>query len=518
MDLTGKEVKIPHKRRLISTTDLKGIITYANDDFVKISGFSRDELIGSPHNLVRHPAMPKVAFADLWRSVQQNESWRGIVINRCKSGDYYWVDAYVTPIYRRGEKVGYQSVRVAPEQVTVEKAKTLYQNVHQAGKSAKAPAYRQALLWPLVLFVAQLLIVTGGLVQAQAWLALAVVLLLQGAVAASVWLKIFRPLTDLKGQSKSVASNPITQKVYADAMDEWGEIQFALQMEQARMRTVLGRMDDFSTEIGRVVDDVGATARQMREGTEKQDQEVDMVAVAINQLSATAVDISKSMVTTSDAVQLARKQAHEGESHLSSMTGAVKQVSQQVKLAADEAALLEKRTAEIEQVIRVITEIAEQTNLLALNAAIEAARAGEYGRGFAVVADEVRTLATRTKESTASVRETVDNIVSAMKEVVASLSLSQVEVEKSGEISASVHQAFQALSDSIGDIAQQSLSVASAAEEQTAVVDEIQQNVESIRHQSALNTQQSEQNERSTQDLREMQQQLSSMVKAFERQ
>lgn len=284
------------------------------------------------------------------------------------------------------------------------------------------------------------------------------------------------------------------------------------------MRTVLGRMDDFSAEIGRVVEQVGAAAGQMRKGTEQQDQEVDMVAVAINELSATAVDISKSMVATSDAVQVARKQAQTGENHLSDMTGAVRQVSQQVKLAADEAALLEKRTAEIEQVIKVITDIAEQTNLLALNAAIEAARAGEYGRGFAVVADEVRTLATRTKESTASVRETVDNIVSAMKEVVTSLSSSQAEVDKSGEISASVHQAFQALSHTIEDIAQQSLSVASAAEEQTAVVDEIQQNVESIRHQSSVNTQISEQNERSTQDLREMQQQLSSMVKAFEQQ
>ena len=518
MDLTGKEVKIPNKRRLISTTDLKGIITYANDDFVKISGFSREELIGSPHNLVRHPAMPKVAFADLWRSVQQNDSWRGIVLNRCKSGDYYWVDAYVTPIYRRGEKIGYQSVRVAPQQVMVEKAKALYQRVHQAGKSAKPPAYRSAMLWPLVLFVLQFLVMAAGLAHAQAWAALVGGLLLQAGFAASVWFKVLQPSTRLRQQAKAVASNPITQKVYADAMDEWGEVQFALQMERARMRTVLGRMDDFSAEIARVVEQVGAAAGQMRKGTEQQDQEVDMVAVAINELSATAVDISKSMVATSDAVQVARKQAQTGENHLSDMTGAVRQVSQQVKLAADEAALLEKRTAEIEQVIKVITDIAEQTNLLALNAAIEAARAGEYGRGFAVVADEVRTLATRTKESTASVRETVDNIVSAMKEVVTSLSSSQAEVDKSGEISASVHQAFQALSHTIEDIAQQSLSVASAAEEQTAVVDEIQQNVESIRHQSSVNTQISEQNERSTQDLREMQQQLSSMVKAFEQQ
>lgn len=222
MDLTGKEVKIPNKRRLISTTDLKGIITYANDDFVKISGFSREELIGSPHNLVRHPAMPKVAFADLWRSVQQNDSWRGIVLNRCKSGDYYWVDAYVTPIYRRGEKIGYQSVRVAPQQVMVEKAKALYQRVHQAGKSAKPPAYRSAMLWPLVLFVLQFLVMAAGLVHAQAWAALVGGLLLQAGFAASVWFKVLQPSTRLKQQAKAVASNPITQKVYADAMDEWG--------------------------------------------------------------------------------------------------------------------------------------------------------------------------------------------------------------------------------------------------------------------------------------------------------
>ena len=109
--VTQREIPFPPDTYLVSRTDLKGIITYANDAFVDISGFSREELIGSSHNIVRHPDMPQAAFADLWATVKQGLPWRGLVKNRCKNGDFYWVEAFVTPIKQDGRITGYQSVR-----------------------------------------------------------------------------------------------------------------------------------------------------------------------------------------------------------------------------------------------------------------------------------------------------------------------------------------------------------------------------------------------------------------------
>ena len=115
VQIQDSEVEFPADVQLVSTTDLRGVITYANPAFCRIAGYHVDELVGHNHNLVRHPDMPKAAFADLWDRLKEGNPWRGMVKNRCKDGRYYWVDAYVTPIYEHGKISGYQSVRCKPD-------------------------------------------------------------------------------------------------------------------------------------------------------------------------------------------------------------------------------------------------------------------------------------------------------------------------------------------------------------------------------------------------------------------
>ncbi|MBA6341680.1 PAS domain-containing protein, partial [Colwellia sp. MB02u-10] len=119
--------------QLVSITDLQGRITYANPDFCAIAGYSLEELVGQHHNIIRHPSMPKAAFSDLWRKLKQEDSWRGMVKNRCKNGDYYWVDAYVTPVYENGKVTGYQSVRTLPSNEQKQKAQQLYDTLNNKG-------------------------------------------------------------------------------------------------------------------------------------------------------------------------------------------------------------------------------------------------------------------------------------------------------------------------------------------------------------------------------------------------
>ena len=116
LPVTQHERTFSARERLISTTDLHGKITYCNDAFVAISGFAREELLGQPHNLVRHPDMPSAVFAHMWDTLKQGKPWMGLVKNRCKQGDFYWVSAYVTPIYENNQMIGYESVRTLPSQ------------------------------------------------------------------------------------------------------------------------------------------------------------------------------------------------------------------------------------------------------------------------------------------------------------------------------------------------------------------------------------------------------------------
>jgi len=137
LPVTQREVDYPRDANIVSKTDLKGIVTYANSDFVNISGFTEEELIGKSHNLVRHPDMPSAAFEDLWKTVQSGKPWTGIVKNRCKNGDHYWVEAHVTPLYENGRMVGFQSVRKNPTRAQIAAAEKLYRRLNE-GKSAES--------------------------------------------------------------------------------------------------------------------------------------------------------------------------------------------------------------------------------------------------------------------------------------------------------------------------------------------------------------------------------------------
>lgn len=123
---TGVERPYPDGRLIVSRTDLNGVLTHVNDAFVEISGYTEDELIGKPQHILRHPDMPKAAYADLWKTVKEGKKWHGYVKNLCKDGSHYWVYATVVPNVRRGQTVGYTSVRRKPSRSKIEEAAAQY--------------------------------------------------------------------------------------------------------------------------------------------------------------------------------------------------------------------------------------------------------------------------------------------------------------------------------------------------------------------------------------------------------
>ncbi|MDH5395017.1 MAG: PAS domain-containing protein, partial [Gammaproteobacteria bacterium] len=134
LPITNTEIFLNDKNVITSTTDVKGSIVYVNEDFLDISGFSEDELLGENHNIVRHPGMPPAAFADLWSTIKAGKSWMGLVKNRCKNGNFYWVDAFVTPVTKNGEISGYESTRVKPLKLLTQRAECLYKKMSSGKK------------------------------------------------------------------------------------------------------------------------------------------------------------------------------------------------------------------------------------------------------------------------------------------------------------------------------------------------------------------------------------------------
>ncbi|MCQ4235817.1 PAS domain-containing protein, partial [Pseudomonas stutzeri] len=137
LPVTGREVSVRENANILSTTNLKGQITYANTDFIEICGYSEAELLGQPHNLIRHPDMPPAAYADMWSTLQAGRPWMGLVKNRCKNGDHYWIDAYAMPISRDGKVVEYQSVRTKAQPEQIRAAEALYARAGTPGGLAQ---------------------------------------------------------------------------------------------------------------------------------------------------------------------------------------------------------------------------------------------------------------------------------------------------------------------------------------------------------------------------------------------
>lgn len=489
MPVTNNEQTFPEDAILLSTTDARGNITYANEGFVRISGFSHDELVGSPHNLVRHPDMPPAAFQDLWGTIKSGRSWIGMVKNRCKNGDHYWVDAFATPIQRNGEIVEFQSVRMRPERARVERATRIYQRLNQGGPLLTFRDRLMSLGITHKLFAGygSLLVLFG----AGLWLAggLSPVHLLIGLVPALglAWLMAYlgmRPLRVLANEARTIIDDPLAQLVYTGRVDELGQIQLAMKMSRSRLRSVVGRINDATGHVSSLASEAAITVDQSSQAISALQSETDQVATAMHEMSTTVQEVARSATEAAAAANQAQAEAGKGRKVVGEVVEAINSLAGEVDQAAQVIQRLEGESRNIGMVLDVIQNIAEQTNLLALNAAIEAARAGEAGRGFAVVADEVRTLASRTRESIQEIQKIIEGLQGGAAEAVQVMVKGRTRAQSSVQQVAQADAALGSITEAITRINDMNTHIASAAEEQSAVADEINRNVVAISQQS----------------------------------
>lgn len=509
--VTQQEVTFNANQELVSTTDRRGVITYANDVFCEVAGYTADELIGKNHNIVRHPDMPKAAFKDMWDHLEKGHPWRGIVKNLCKNGGYYWVDAFVTPIFENGSLQGYQSVRVKPSAESVARANRLYAAINQGKTSATREIAFTSRLWAFLAAAVALSLVSGFMFS---WLMAGLFVLLVGTGA---WL-FKNELIDFPQQAASLQREFDSVSRYViHGRGTKSVFDFHLGMQKGMQRTILGRTMDASRQLEAIAQLSFENVEKTTQGIARQREEVHGISVAIEQLASSSRDVLASVDKTTQNIEKTNEQCAEAKTLIIDGRDSVSELSGFVSKAAQTADDLKDAADKVSSTMGEIEAIAEQTNLLALNAAIEAARAGESGRGFAVVADEVRALSTRTQESAANIVESLALMRQTLDQWVSTMHSSKDSAENSVEQANQSAQVIEQIYAMIADISDNSQSIAQAVSRQEQACSDIENNVHQIEDAATQNNALADSMSQTSKSLTESVTKIASLSDTFNR-
>ncbi|WED82060.1 PAS domain-containing methyl-accepting chemotaxis protein [Aeromonas media] len=480
--VTQRERLYPAHQNLISTTDLESRITYANDEFCQIAGFTLEELQGSPHNLVRHPDMPPQAFADMWTHLRQKKSWMGPVKNRCKNGDHYWVNAFVTPIQdASGKVVEYQSVRTAPDDAVKQRSERVYEEM-QSGKTPRAlrlPPFSHTLALTLCLLPCLAALVALGYQHGPGWPLLLGALSLMLALAINQTLS--RRLARLDTLARSRFDNPLMQLLYTGRVDRLAAVELAMQMNQAEFNAVLARTQQTCQQILTSAQTDLHNAETITDNLQQQQAQTNQVATAITQMAESIREVSHSSTAASDRLDETADLFREGNRSVRETLVEVGGMHSELIASRAVIEALASQCRAIDGILDVINNIANQTNLLALNAAIEAARAGEAGRGFSVVADEIRTLAIKTQSSTGEIQKMITLLQGSAGDAEQAMEKGEQRSAICRLKAAATGDVLQQISDRLLQVASGSSQIAQAVQEQSQVTADIDRSVLSIK-------------------------------------
>ena len=466
---------------ILSTTDTKGRITYVNPTFIEVSGFTEDELIGKAHNIVRHPDMPPEAFEDLWKTLQAGKPWTGLVKNRRKNGDYYWVLGNATPIFDNGTIVGFLSVRTKPSRELIDKVAPIYRQflegkagnlkienggVVSTGFLGKISSFFRMSIGKRIAYYLSLPTLLLFCAAAAGWWSMSqpeVMPWLQNFIAITsisgillmcivgilIKQSTLKPLNQAIEIANTLAAGDLQIKITNEYSDEFGLLIKALTQMSINLRATVSDVRGSAELVRQASSEIASGNLDLSQRTEEQASSLEETASSMEELTST---VKQNTDNAKQANQLSNNASDIADKGGQMMGEVVRTMS-----------AINESSNKISGIISVIDGIAFQTNILALNAAVEAARAGEHGRGFAVVATEVRNLAQRSASAAKEIKELIDDSVE--------------KVENGSKLVAETEEIITRIVTSINHVAEIMSEITAASQEQSSGIEQINQAV-----------------------------------------
>ncbi|KPB77222.1 methyl-accepting chemotaxis protein [Pseudomonas cannabina pv. alisalensis] len=324
-----------------------------------------------------------------------------------------------------------------------------------------------------------------------------------------------RPISQSLAIAERIAKNDLTEVIVAQGNDEVARLMRALQAMQQGLRNTLSLISDSSNQLASTSEEMHAVTEDANKGMLRQNHEVEMAATAVTEMSAAVEEVARNASAASEAANRSNSSALAGRTRVDETVQAISVMVASVEDASQEVQGLAVMATDISKVLDVIRAIAEQTNLLALNAAIEAARAGEAGRGFAVVADEVRALAHRTQQSTSEIEQMISSIQKGTGAAVSAMTHTNTQAQKTLDTAQGAGAALVEITESIDNITERNVLIATASEEQAQVAREVDRSLVSIRDLSNQSSEGSNQTAIATSELTKLAVELNRLVKQF---
>lgn len=479
------------------------MITEANQAFAEVSAYTVEQLMGKPHNIVRHPDMPKEAFADMWRSLQAGRPWQGVVKNRRSDGGFYWVVANVSPVREGDRIVGYQSVRLRPSRETIRAAEDAYRRIKAGDRSIRIEAGRvvpvQSALKKRISFPSMQIalfcyaVFLLGMAGAASLLALGGTLSAVGSVMCAALAVValivrFGPLAHLRRELLRIES-------YLDCLLETGDLTMSFKDSQygtagrvgQKMTLFTGWVQATLFGISDALQAVRQTSAQLVEGIEaihmaskSQNGATTSVASAATELSLTIQEMSANLRATEQQVTISGKEALSGEKLSLSASQEIEKLSKVIAEASGEVSGLADTSEHVGRIAQTIREIASQTNLLSLNASIEAQRAGDAGRGFAVVANEVRRLADRTSQATTEIESLLEKISEVSGRAITAMQNGEQQAETGVTLVKDSQETLKGINERMVEAVHKVSGIAAAATQQTSAMADIDRNISHV--------------------------------------
>lgn len=515
------EIIIKPNQKIISSTDTRGIIVDCNDDFQRISGYSRDELIGAKHNIIRHSDMPAEVFSEMWSCLGRKKPWMGVVKNRCKNGDYYWVLAYVTPITEQGKVVGYESVRVNAPKDVIERAENAYQKLKSSTRKGLPANFKMAKFTHEFAFLASLIgisVYQSISDNPMSWVFICAIL---GAAWMVGVVLSFNATLELKSSLEKEMDGfhltPLLSYILQGRADSQGAYLTAIKSIKAHLNTALTRIS-YASKASSLASKRGLSEMNMLKKSIDDHQKMsDRTAYSMSEMTSAIQEITENLVVTASSAKdsgefagVVMENAEKTKLSILNLKNSVGDIGHATRMLAE-------RTHDIAKAAEIIEQISDQTNLLALNASIEAARAGDHGRGFAVVADEVRQLALKTKTSTESIKLIIEDLNKRALDTVSSTEKGEIKAKEGMECVIESEQVMMGIAHSITQITDKANQIAASVEEQSLVVKDISHQFEMVNQSSQDNAQMVFRAQENIQISSHVSEELNELVRGFER-